>query len=224
MLWIIIQCVRDMPVPDRPKIYHIVHLDRLSSIIADGSLWCDAEIARRRSPGTTIGMNSIKRRRLNKSLNSYPSLNIGDCVPFYFCPRSMMLYILHMANHPELEYRGGQRPIIHLVADLHDTVVWAEENGKPWAFSTSNASASYSEDYNDLSELRRINWTAVQSNQWSGEYKEGKQAEFLIAEAFPWELILRIGVHSRPVSDTVTNIIRTAVHRPAIRVMRGWYY
>ena len=49
-----------------PKIYHIVHLDRLPSIIADGSLWCDAEIARRTEAnadsGTTIGMNNIKQR------------------------------------------------------------------------------------------------------------------------------------------------------------------
>lgn len=30
-----------MTVPAQPKIYHIVHVDRLPSIIADGCLWCD---------------------------------------------------------------------------------------------------------------------------------------------------------------------------------------
>ena len=47
-----------MPPPAEPKIYHIVHADRLPSIIADGNLWCDAEIARRQAAnpgmGTTI--------------------------------------------------------------------------------------------------------------------------------------------------------------------------
>ena len=64
----------------------------------------------RKPPGTAIGMNSIKQRRLNSTLNSYPNLRIGDCVPFYFCPRSIMLYLIHQANHPELRYRGGQDP------------------------------------------------------------------------------------------------------------------
>ena len=55
--------------PANPKIYHIVHMDRLSSIIAGNPLWCDAEIARREAakPGTraTIGLSTIKKRRLN---------------------------------------------------------------------------------------------------------------------------------------------------------------
>jgi len=109
-----------MPVPYKPKIYHIVHVDRLPSIIADGWLWSDADIVRRSLPGTTIGMNGIKQRRLNElTLTSHPGLHVGDCVPFYFCPRSIMLYLIHQANHPELAYRGGQDPIVHLEADLH---------------------------------------------------------------------------------------------------------
>lgn len=36
-----------MPVPERPKIYHIVHVDRLHSILNDSHLFCDAEIVRR---------------------------------------------------------------------------------------------------------------------------------------------------------------------------------
>jgi len=53
---------------------------------------------------------------------SYPDLYVGDYVPFYFCPRSIMLFIIHQANHPELDYRGGQVPIVHLQADLHTSV------------------------------------------------------------------------------------------------------
>ena len=61
-----------MPVPDQPKIYHIVHVDRLPSVIAEGNLLCDAEIVRRAAAnpahgmGTTIGMSSIKHRRLSE--------------------------------------------------------------------------------------------------------------------------------------------------------------
>ena len=98
-----------MAVPAQPKVYHIVHVDRLASILADEYLWCDAEIVRRAPPGTTIGMSSIKQRRLAElALSSYPELKVGDCVPFYFCPRSVMLYLIYQGNHPDLTYRGGR--------------------------------------------------------------------------------------------------------------------
>ena len=55
-----------MAIPANPKIYHIVHVDRLVSIIADGHLWCDAQLLARNATGTTIGMQGIKERRLRE--------------------------------------------------------------------------------------------------------------------------------------------------------------
>jgi hypothetical protein len=49
-----------MNAPIQPKIYHIVHVDRLPSIIASNGLWCDAEMAKYRGAGTMIGMDTIK--------------------------------------------------------------------------------------------------------------------------------------------------------------------
>ena len=117
-----------MPEPARPKIYHIVHVDRLPSIVADGNLWCDAIVAHRGASGTMIGISKIKQRRRTKSLPSYPELCVGDCVPFYFCPRSVMLFPIFTRNNPDLTYKGGQEPIIHLEADLRDVVSWANKN------------------------------------------------------------------------------------------------
>jgi hypothetical protein len=164
-------------VPAEPKIYHIVHVDRLPSIISDGYLWCDAEVVRRAVPGTTIGMNSIKQRRLTElTLTNYPDLHVGDCVPFYFCPRSIMLYLIHKANHPELSYRGGQASILHIEADLSGTVAWAEAHRRRWAFTLSNAGARYFEDRCDLAQMCDIDWAAVQTRDWR-QCKEGKQAD-----------------------------------------------
>lgn len=71
-----------MSMPEHPKIYHIVHVDRLPSIISDNHLWCDAKAARRSRGGTVIGMSHIKQRRLRRRLASHPQLHVGDCVPF----------------------------------------------------------------------------------------------------------------------------------------------
>lgn len=60
-------------------------------------------------------MDGIKHRRLNElTLTSHPGVFVGQCVPFYFCYRSVMLYLLWQANHPNLAYRGGEHPIVHL--------------------------------------------------------------------------------------------------------------
>ena len=99
-----------MPPPAQPKIYHIAHVDRLPSILADGELWCDRRILARAGAGTVIGMGSIKHRRLTLPVHPHPGTHVGDYVPFYFCPRSVMLFVIYRANHPELDYRGGQHP------------------------------------------------------------------------------------------------------------------
>lgn len=217
-------------VPESPKIYHIVHADRLASILADGCLWSDAEALRRTSPGTTIGMSAIKQRRLNENvLYSHFGLRVGDCVPFYFCPRSIMLFLINQANHPDLDYRGGQGPILHLQADLKATVAWAETQAKRWAFTLSNAGSRYFEDRADLAQLDEINWSAVNARQWSGlgvdgSVKEGKQAEFLVEEHFPWPLVERIGVRSQAIYQQVTDLLAAKQHRPPVAILPEWYY
>ena len=169
-------------------------------------------------------MKNIKQRRLAElRLISHPGLYVGQCVPFYFCPRSVMLYILHMDNLPELSYHGGQEPIVHLEADLRKTVAWAEKHGRRWAFTLSNAGATYFEDRCDLARLGEIDWSAVQATDWRRR-KEGKQAEFLVEHQFPWKLISRIGVHSHPVYRRAKGALEAATHKPPVAIKRNWYY
>lgn len=207
-----------------PKLYHIVHVDRLPSIVAEGCLWCDAEVVRRNPAGTSIGMTAIKQRRLTElTLSSHPELHVGDCVPFYFCPRSVMLYLIYQGNHPELTYRGGQEPIIHLETDLQATIAWASEAGQRWAFTLSNAGSYYFEDRCDLTNLDEVDWNAVHARDWRN-CKDGKQAEFLVEQFFPWHLVDRIGVYSEPQYRAIVNALPGSRRRPRVEVLRDWYY
>lgn len=210
-------------IPANPKIYHIVHVDRLASIVNQGCLWSDALMQAKQLPGTTIGMNTIKTRRLTKTLSSYPDLNVGDCVPFYFCPRSVMLYIFNKNNHPQITYRGGQDPIIHIVADLNQTIGWANQYRKRWVFTDSNASSSYFNDFNNLSQLNQVHWSSVRAGNWEN-CREEKQAEFLLEEQFPWSLVEAIGVYSQVEVKQVNTALASATYPPPVTVQRNWYY
>ena len=97
-----------MTVPARPKIFHITHVDNLPGILADGGLLPDAALISRNANVAGIGMSSIKQRRLTLPVVCHPGDYVGDYVPFYFCPRSIMLFLIHCKNHPDLTYRGGQ--------------------------------------------------------------------------------------------------------------------
>ena len=213
-----------MLVPTKPKLYHIVHVDRLASIIAGGQLWCDAEATLRNSQGTSIGMTHIKQRRLRLPLRSHPDLHVGECVPFYFCPRSAMLYRISLRKR-DLTYRGGQGPILHLEADLHQTVAWADAKAHRWVFTTSNAGSYHFRDYSSLDELDKIAWDAVEARDWAEPpVKEGKQAEFLVERFFPWDLVSHIGVYSSATRHHVVEALEASSHRPSVRVERSWYY
>ncbi len=206
-----------------PKIYHIIHVDRLESITKCGGMVSDSRMQGTSGVGTNIGLSHIKQRRLSLPLASHSGLYVGQCVPFYFCPRSVMLYLIAQRN-VDLAYQGGQSEILHLEADLQKTVSWANSSGKRWAFTTSNAGSFYFDDYNDLNHLSKIDWAAVNATDWRGK-KEGKQAEFLVEDGFPWTLVEKIGImDNAALAAKVQKIISTCAHKPVVQYRQDWYY
>ena len=214
--------------PVQPKIYHIVHVDRLPSIIASGRLLPDSVMrnyAQCAPASTNIGLNNIKKQRLARHISCYPDLFVGECVPFYLCPRSVMLYVISCKNHPQLSYREGQDSIVHLEADLFDTITYATSNSFRWAFTNSNASAKHCDSWNNVQDLHKIDWNAVQAKYWSDPtIKDRKQAEFLVEHSFAWNLVERIGVNTKQVHAKVAAALSQATHKPQVLVMNNWYY
>lgn len=123
-------------VPSSPKIYHITHIDNLPNIAANMGLVSDATRIARNISCSVVGMSTIKERRLKEiEVPCHPKTMVGQYVPFYFCPRSIMLFMLHMGNHPDISYKGGQQPIVHLQADFHKVINWANSNSVSWAWT-----------------------------------------------------------------------------------------
>jgi len=209
-----------------PELYHITHLDNLASIIERGGLWSDAERIRQGLEHQNVGLTEIKQSRLHeREVNCHPGTMVGEYVPFYFCPRSIMLYLLHRGNRQGLTYTGGQRPIVHLVANLERTVAWADVHAVRWAFSNRNAGTAYAEFFADLAQLERINWDAVQATDFRDpQIKDGKQAEFLLCGRFPWELVERIGVMDPDIAGRLQPVLGDEAGNPVVEIRREWYY
>ena len=56
------------------------------------------------------------------------------------------------------------------------------------------------------------------------DVKDGKQAEFLMHESFPWELVERIGVVDSQIKARAEEAIDAADHKPLVNVECEWYY
>jgi ssDNA thymidine ADP-ribosyltransferase, DarT len=211
-----------MPVPARRKIYHITHVDNLASIASEGCLWSDAVMVQRRS-GEVIGNHEIKADRLRLPVCCHPGTSVGEYVPFYFCPRSVMLYVISKRNHPNVAYSDGQGPVVHLVADLHEVVARAETEQRMWAFSDINAANRAADFYKSLNDLDKLDWNAIQATNWAA-CRDHKMAEFLSYERFPWGLVSDICVFSEEVGRRTIAAFGNSGHRPSVKVKRDWYY
>jgi hypothetical protein len=150
--------------------------------------------------------------------------SLADYVPFYFAPRSPML--LAIESGVVDGYAGGQKPVLHLVTSAEA----AETSGIPFTFTDGHAEMRVSDFYDDLSLLPSvIDWGVMASKYWNDtpEYpdrKRKRQAEFLIHDFAPWNLITGIGVLDEAMKSSVEQALATVSHKPQVVVRRGWYY
>ncbi len=201
-------------------IYHITHLDNLNGILGAQRLWSDAQRIRQGFPCTGIGHANIKERRLNRPVPVAARGRLGEYVPFYFCNRSVMLYVIF--RNGVVGYSGGQAPIVHLVSSVEA----ATASGRPWAFTDRHAELAYARYFDNLAYLDQVDWRVMPLTYWadSSETRERRQAEFLVYDWFPWHCVERIGVYNAAAVQRVEQILQSCTHRPAVEVQKSWYY
>jgi hypothetical protein len=201
---------------DQVLIYHITDVENLTGILADGGLRSD--VAMVECNPSVIGYGHIKQRRMTKiRVDCCAGRFVGEFVPFYFCPRSPMLYAINRGNTGREP--GCQRTIIHLVS----TMAAALDNNKHWAISDGNAGAFHTAFSSELTALERLDWEAIRATQWQGRTHQ-KSAEFLMADFFGWTGIHAVGCQNEKTALQVQKILTDTVHRPTINIEPDWYY
>lgn len=214
-----------MPAPAAPKIYHITHVGNLPRIIADGRLYSDAEMLAWEGEHAKVGMGKLKKARFERPVGCHEGTIVSDYVPFYFCHRSVMLYILSRGNHNEVAYKGGQDPIVHLEADFHSVCAAADAQKVRWAVSLSNAASRYAAFRTGDGALDELVWDAIAATRWVDPHvREAKQAEFLVHRSFPRRRMTRLGVRNARVHQQVRTHLLKAEYQPPVEVRPDWYY
>ena len=200
-------------------IYHITHVNNLQRIFAEGGLRCDRDAQKLKS--VNIGHRHIKERRMNRRVPVGPGGTVGDYVPFYFAPRSPMLYAIQGGMVEG--YAEGQKPVIY----LRSTIEAVTEAGLRWVFTEGHADMLFTDFFDDLKDLDKVDWALMQARYWHDtnddpDRKRRRQAEFLVHEFFPWELVSYIGVYDRSIAEQAGGIIKGG--GPEVGIELGWYY
>ena len=206
----------------KQKIFHITHISNLPSILANSGLFPDSAMRAAGRSHTRIGYEHIKQRRLSRPVSTAEKGFLGDYVPFNFCPRSVMLYVISTGSVDG--YEGGQGDVVHLVS----TVQTAIDSGEPWTFTDRHAELGYARYFQSKDGLKHVDWDVMPLKQWGGagndDIKEKRQAEFLVHRFFPWKSIVQIGVVSSTIAAAVNKLIRTSSHQPDVLIEPKWYY
>jgi hypothetical protein len=206
------------------SIYHITHINNLTSILNLGGLIANSRLRRERINYLDIAHESIQDRRARTRVPCSVGGVLHDYVPFYFAPRSPMLYAIHKGKVEG--YAQGQNPVIHLVAEAEAI----DASDLAFAFTDGHAVMAYADFYDDLEALEfAIDWELMKSNYWFDKEEDPnrkyrRQAEFLVHQFCPWTLITEIGVINPTIQAQVQRILQNVNYPPPVRVYPIWYY
>ncbi|MDE3037104.1 MAG: DUF4433 domain-containing protein [Pseudomonadota bacterium] len=217
----------------KTRIFHITALENLPSILETGYLYATNHIP---CDHCSIANEEVQRTRASKPVPLPPHGVIHDYVPFYFAPRSPMLYVNHKGS---IQNARPQEEIVHLVT----TAQIIEKAELPFVFYDRHAVKALAQPYNDLEHLNKIDWELFfepppgnggyaaywhdnpngSNPKWIGR-KEVRQAEFLVHKQLPWQLIAGIATIDKDKAEQVEAILKRYKQKTQVVVKREWYY
>ena len=204
-------------------IYHITHVGNLPGIIGAGGLQCNGTLKGAGTDYANIAHDTVQDRRQYTMVPCGPGGVLHDYVPFYFAPRSPMLYTISRGNVPTCPQ--GQGPIVHLVS----TAQAVEAQGLGFALTNGHGIVVLTDFYDDLQQLDEVDWKVMPLKYWHDtaeepDRKRRRQAEFLVHRLFPWDLVTEIGVWTAAVQAQVQAALAATPHKPPVTIRPGWYY
>lgn len=224
-----------MHAPKPTRLFHITAIANLQAILAAGALLSKNGGAAAGIAYQNIAHAGAQGARAGKPVPIAPGGVVHDYVPFYFAPRSPMLFAINGGRVAGCAWR--QADIVH----LETTVENLTAAGRPFVFYDRNATLAFSTPYNNLADLdAAVAWDLIteapqldgfckfwQSRPADARYAdrmERRQAEFLVHGRAPLDCMTRIGVIDATRQAHVQALLARAGVPLAVHVMPSWYY
>lgn len=213
-----------MPVPpDQVLLFHITHLDNLPGILRSGCLHCQQHLVTKGHHPVDIAHAGIQDRRANTVVPCGPGGTLHDYVPFYFAPRSPMLYAIHKDNVET--YNGGQAPLVYLLSSVSEI----QKSHQRYVFTDGHPTVAFTQFYTNTTELVQVDWPLMKATYWHDtpqdpDRKRRRQAEFLVYNQVSILTLIGIGVINEAMQKRVEALLTTHQIELSVRIKRNWYY
>lgn len=172
--------------------FRMTHIDNIPHIVRCGLVHASSPLHDEHY--VSIGDNQVINRRNESPVNGY---HLNDYIPFYFGPRSPMLYVMQHG------YNGVRRVepenIVYCVVGIDDLI----SNNVNCIFTDGHALNKFTVFYakEQLSSINEIvKYDDVYSTQWNPEndldLKRRKEAELLIEEDLPPQYVKGYAVYN----------------------------
>ncbi len=204
---------------DKNFCYRITHRDNLTHLLKYGMV--NKHHKKASADFVAIGNLEIIDVRSSTEVNIDGYGNLGEYVPFYFTPRSIMLFnIISGYYAPKVPKRNKEEIVV--IRCLTETLAKQPK----WFFTDGQANDGESKHYNDLRYLETIDWDCIQQSIFSksdGDYDRQRryQAEFLVHQYIPVDCIESICVCNEAMQSWVNEKIKgagleipTHIHKP----------
>lgn len=206
--------------PEKGRIFRITHMANVPWIL-DHGLHC--QNSPDKDPDyVTIGNPSLIDKRARRAVPISPHGFLSDYVPFYFTPRSIMLYnIITGCGVP----RHNQRDIVMIVSSVRRL----RESGLPFVYTNQHAYPVDTDYYDGSSDLSQIDWELLRScNFKTDDADPGKQqryhAEALVHRHVPVEAFGGVACYNDAVARDIQTLVDRRGLRLHIRALPGWYF
>lgn len=205
------------------RLYRVAHGKHLVSLVARGLL-CRRTVQAERIPFQTISNEEIEDKRAATIVPCGPGGTLHDYVPFHFGPRSPMMSRISYRNLPA--YTEGQRPLVYLVT----SVAAVTGAGLRFTYTDGHPLAALSDTFDDADQIaERVDLPLMRERYWKDteddpDRERRRQAEFLVHDRIPWEVIEEIGVMDAKIKARVEGILSGTTHVPPVTVRADWYY
>jgi hypothetical protein len=210
--------------PSRHLIMHFTHVRNLPGILTTGCLQADSLVSRGSGLRVEAADLEIKARRTTIPVPLAPYGCVADYVPFYFAPRSPMLYKLAKGSVPT--YTDGQDPLVYLVS----TVEHVGRAGLRCLFSDGNCAAAVTQVSGDLALLdSMVDWEVMRARMWGNTAEDPdrmrrRMAEFLVHERVPIGCVAGIVVRTGGMRERVDGILAAQGVALPVRARPAWYF
>jgi len=219
-------------MPNPVRLFHITAIDNLRAICKRGELISKNAGAIQGINYQNIAHADIQTTRAAKSVPIPPGGNIHDYVPFYFAPRSPMLFTINNGNVEGCSSK--QEDILH----FETTVDRVTANNAEFVFYDRNAAILFSKAFTDLSKLEtEIAWDLITEEPRLDGYckyfkttekyidrMERRQAEFLLKHTVYLSAMTRIGVINKSKAEIVREILAETGIDLVVEVKTDWYF